>query len=381
MNKKIVILGGGTGGLVVANILAKKIGKENDILVIDKQENHVFNPSLLWIIDGSRKKGQIQRPLSRLQRKGITFVNADIQYINFENKKISTTGGEFDYDFLVVALGASMYPSRLPGFAEVAYNIYDIEGVEQFTSELGKLEKGRVVVAISSMPFKCPAAPYEAAFFIKSHAEKYNKDIQVDLVTPESGPMGVAGEELSNAVVSMLQDRDIGFYPIHHIESIDPQTNEISIQDGVLLHADLIAGIPTHGIPTVLENSPILGDTGWVKADPYTLETDIEGVSAIGDVTDIPLSLGKPLPKAGVFAHHQAEVVAKRIISKVKNMPMIDKFKGDGSCFLEIGGGKSAFASGNFYAQPLPQVKLKMPSRFRHWEKVIFEKYWLRKWL
>ncbi|MHA2030261.1 MAG: NAD(P)/FAD-dependent oxidoreductase [Candidatus Kariarchaeaceae archaeon] len=381
MNKKIVILGGGTGGLVVANTLAKKIGKENDIIVIDKQENHVFNPSLLWIIDGSRKSQQIQRPLSRLQRKGINFVNADIEKINFENKKIATSEGDFDYDFLVVALGASMYPSRLSGFTEAAHNIYDVGGVEQFTSELRKLEKGRVIVAISSMPFKCPAAPYEAAFFIKSHAEKYNKNVQVDVVTPEPGPMGVAGEELSSAVVSMLQDKAIGFYPLHLIESIDPQTKEISIQDGESQNPDLIAGIPPHGIPTVLEDSSILGNTGWVKADPYTLETDIEGVFALGDVTDIPLPLGKPLPKAGVFAHHQGEVVAKRIIAKVKNEPIVDTFKGDGSCFLEIGGGKSAFASGNFYAQPLPVVKLKMPSRFRHWQKVIFEKYWLRKWV
>ncbi|MHA2092763.1 MAG: NAD(P)/FAD-dependent oxidoreductase, partial [Candidatus Kariarchaeaceae archaeon] len=376
-----VILGGGTGGVVVANTLAKKIGKENDIIVIDKQENHVFNPSLLWIIDGSREGEQIQRPLSRLQRKGITFVKADVLNINFEGKNVSTSGGEFEYDFLVVALGATMYPSRLSGFAEVAHNIYDVEGVEQFTSELGKLEKGRVIVAISSMPFKCPAAPYEAAFFIKSHTEKYSKDVQVDVITPEPGPMGVAGEELSSAVVSMLQDRNIGFYPLHHIESIDPQTKEISIQDGKSFPADLIAGIPTHGIPAALENSPILGESGWVKVDPFALETDVEGVFAIGDVTDIPLTLGKPLPKAGVFAHHQAEVVAKRIISSVKGESMTDRFKGDGSCFLEIGGGKSAFASGNFYTQPLPVVKLKMPSRFRHWQKVIFEKYWLRKWL
>ncbi len=381
MNAKVLILGGGTGGVVVANRLAKAIGKTNDITLIDKDEKLVFNPSLLWIIPGSRKRDQIQRPLSNLQKKGINFVNASVENIDFDKKTVSTSGETFGYDYLVITLGATLYPDKLLGFSENAHDIYDLDGVEKFTSALDKLETGRVVVLISSMPFKCPAAPYEAAFFINEQIKKHNKKIEVDLVTPEPAPMGVAGEIVSNSVISMLQNQDIGYHTLHQAASIDSKPKQISFKENNPISYDLIAGIPPHGLPAALDNAPILGESGWVSVDPYTMETNYERVFALGDVTDIPLTLGKPLPKAGVFAQHQAEVVAKRIISDIRGDPLVAKFEGNGSCFLEIGGGKAAFASGNFYAQPAPEVKMKNPSRFRHWTKVIFEKYWLRKFL
>jgi sulfide:quinone oxidoreductase len=381
VTKKIVILGGGIGGTVVANKLAKAIGKNNEITLIDKERNHVFNPSLLWIISGYRKSDQIQKPLSRLNKKGINFLNETVESINFEDKTVSTSERTIDYDYLVVTLGASLYPDNLAGFSETAYNMYEVNGIEGFNSALNGINKGRIIILISSMPFKCPAAPYEAAFLIKEKVNKSGKNITVDLATPEPGPMGVAGDEVSNAVVSLLQENGIGFYPLHHATKIDSATNEINFQDNEAIAFDLIAGIPPHGLPTVLENSPILGETGWVKVDPYTLETSLDNVYALGDVTDIPLPMGKPLPKAGVFAQHQADAVAKRIISQINGKPVVDTFEGNGSCFLEIGGSKAAFASGNFYEEPTPKVKLRKPRRWWHWEKVIFEKYWLRKWL
>jgi sulfide:quinone oxidoreductase len=168
--------------------------------------------------------------------------------------------------------------------------------------------------------------------------------------------------------------------PQHQAVQIDPKRKEITFRNGETLSYDLLVGIPPHGVPPVLEGSPVLGESGWVKVNPRTLETELENVYALGDVTAIPLPVGKPLPKAGVFAHAQAKVVAHSIEAKIKGASPEKEFDGGGACFIELGDGTAGYASGNFYAEPKPVVHLKKPSRLRHWQKVIFEKWWLWKW-
>ncbi len=181
-------------------------------------------------------------------------------------------------------------------------------------------------------------------------------------------------------VVSLLQRRKIDFIPDHQMERIDPSRREIRIQDGEPLSYDLLIGVPPHGLPAVLGGSPVVGKSGWVKVNPKTLETDIEGVYALGDATAIPLPVGKPLPKAGVFAHYQAEVVAHNIAAEIRGLSSRKEFDGRGYCFIELGDGRAGYARGRFYEGPEPAVTLKRPSRFRHWTKVLFERWWMRKW-
>ena len=379
MSKRIVVLGGGTGGLVVANKLQKAIGKNNEIILVDKEKNHLF-PSLLWLMVGWRNKGQIQKPLSLLQKKGIRFINALVQRIDFGKKVVSTSEGDVSFDYLVVALGASIFPEKFPGFLEAAYNLYDLDGAEKIRETIDNFGGGRIIVLISSKPFKCPAAPYEAALLLSAYFAKKERDVEIEVVTPELLPMGVAGPEVGNMVVSLLQSRGIRFTPQHQAVKIDPVKKEIAFQNEKTLSYDLLIGIPPHGLPPVLEGSPILAENGWVKINMRTLETDLENVYALGDVTTITLSAGKPLPKAGVFAHFQADVIAHNIAAKIKGVSPDKEFNGKGYCFIELGDGRAGFASGNFYAEPEPVVNLKNPSRIWHWGKVLFEKWWLWKW-
>ncbi len=380
MGKKIVILGGGTGGLVVANKLSNSLSKDNEIVLVDKEKNHLFNPSLLWVMVGWRNQQQIQKPLSLLQKKGIRFVNAEVSKIDFENKIVVTSEGELDFDYLVISLGASIFPDRSKGFQKAAYNLYDLSGAVRIKEAIENFEKGKIVILIASKPYKCPAAPYEAALLLSAYFKKEKRDVEIEVATPETLPMGVAGKEVGNMVVSLLQSGGIRFVPQYQSDRIDPSKREIHFQDGEKVSYDLLIGIPPHGLPTVLSGSPILGESGWVKVNPRTLKTDLENVYALGDVTAIPLPVGLPLPKAGVFAHFQADVVAHNVTESIKGLTPKKEFDGRGSCFIELGDGRAGYASGNFYTDPKPVVKLKKPSRFRHWEKVRFEKWWLRKW-
>ena len=138
--------------------------------------------------------------------------------------------------------------------------------------------------------------------------------------------------------------------------------------------------MPPHVAPKVVREAGLIGESGWIPVDKQTLATKIPGVFAVGDVTGIKLSVGKPLPKAGVIAHHEAEVVANNLVHEITGKGSPSVFTGNGACFLETGDGKAGFGTGNFYAEPRPEIKLKPPGQILHWGKVIYEKYWLYKW-
>jgi sulfide:quinone oxidoreductase len=380
MGKRVVILGGGTGGLVVANHLRQALSRDNDILLVDREKNHLFNPSLLWLMVGWRTREQIQKPLSRLQRKGIRILNALVQEIDFERRRLVTSEGDVPFDYLVIAPGASTFPEKTPGFPEAVCNLYDLSGAEKIREAIKDFDKGRLVILIASTPFKCPAAPYEAALLLSAYFAKKRREVEIEVVTPEASPMGVAGPEIGDRVVSLLQSRGIRFTPQHQVAEVDPARREIAFPDGKTLSYELLLGVPFHGAPPLLQNSPVLGESGWVKVNPRTLETEQENIYALGDATGIPLPVGKPLPKAGVFAHFQADVVAYNIKAKIEGMAAKKEFDGRGYCFIELGEGRAGYASGNFYAEPKPVVKMRNPSRLWHWEKVLLEKWWLWKW-
>jgi len=380
MSKRIVILGGGAGGLVVANKLRKALSKNNEIILVDKEKNHLFYPSLLWVLVSRRNKEQIQKPFSLLQKKGIKFFNAEVLKINFEEKTVFTSGGAIVFDYLVIALGASIFPNKLEGFSEGAYNLYSLDGVEKIKKAIEDFNDKRVVILISSKLFKCPAAPHETALLLSEYFKRKQKNVEIEVITPHPLPMGVAGPEVGNMVVSLLRSRGIRFTPQHQALKIDPTKKEIIFIDGKTISYDLLIGTPPHGIPQALKDSPVIGKTGWAKVNMKTFETDIENIYALGDVVGITLLVGKPLPKAGVFAHFQADVVAHNIAAKINGVSTKKEFDGRGYCFVEMGNGMAGYASGNFYSEPKPVVNLKKPSRIWHWNKILFEKWWLWKW-
>ena len=193
--------------------------------------------------------------------------------------------------------------------------------------------------------------------------------------------MPVAGPALGAAVRHMLTSRGIEYFPSHKPVAVEPVSRTIRFESGASAIYDLLAYVPPHAAPGFVVDTGLASPGGWVKVDPTTLATPFERVWAIGDVTGIPLANGKMLPKAGVFAEGQAEVVARNIVSLVRGVPPTAQFGGEGACFVEMGDGRAGFATGSFYATPDPVVRLRTPGRRWHWLKVLFEKSWFPRWL
>lgn len=380
--KTILVLGGGIGGVVAASRLRKALSRKHRIVLIDREPNHVFSPSLLWLMIGQRTRRSISRPLLNLEKRGIERIQGEIEVIDPDKHRVRINGREYTGDYMVIALGAEYAPAAIPGLEEAGHNFYSLEGAEALREARLKLQSGRLVVLVSGIPFKCPAAPYEAAMLLEHDCRRrqMRDSVQIDVYTPEPGPMALTGPQNSAQIRHMLEQKDIGFHPEHQVTEIDAESKTIRFSNGSSAQYDLLAYVPPHRAPGVVREAGLVGESGWIPVDRSTLETKYPGVFAIGDITGIGLSVGKPLPKAGVFAHGEAEVVANNIIHAITGKGHPKEFTGHGMCFLETGDGKAGLGSGNFFAEPAPAIKLRMPSRLLHLAKVAFEKYWLFKW-
>jgi len=378
----ILILGGGIGGLVTAVELRRKLPRQHRVILVDRERNHLFAPSLLWLMTGLRTAEKISRPLDRLRRKGIEVLHGEIEHIDPQRRQVTVAGEVLTTDYLVVSLGVELNPEAIPGLAEAGHSFYTLAGAEGLRDALKKLRAGHIVVLTATPAYKCPAAPYEAAMLLEydCRKRKVRKDIQVDLYAAEPGPMGVTGAEFSAGVRQMVEAKGIGFHPQQQVTEVDPAARLIHFSNGTAASFDLLAYVPPHRASKVIRQSGLVGDKGWVAVDRHTLETRIPKVYAIGDITGIPLKLGKPLPKAGTFAHSQALVVAHNIACAVTGQGKPLRFDGHGECFIEAGDGKAGIGRGNFYAEPTPQVKAYKVGRHWHAAKLLFEKNWLRSW-
>jgi sulfide:quinone oxidoreductase len=377
--KTILILGGGVGGIVTANALRERLDPEHRVVVVDKHAEYVFTPSLLWLMVGWRRPGQITKDLRRLVRPGVEVLKAEVQEIDPERAVVRAGGDELAYDHLVVALGADLAPEAMPGFAEVAHSPFDLEGAAGLWSALQGFEGGRVATLVSAVPYKCPAAPYETALLLDDYLRRRGVRGRVEMAvyTPEPAPMGVAGPAMGRAVVGMLEAKGITFNPELTLTRIDPAEKKLVFENREPAPFDFLAGVPPHKPPRAVRESALANEAGWVPVDNQTLATRFENVYAIGDVTTIILANGKPLPKAGVFAEGQAKTVAQRIAAEIGGAGVPAEFDGVGFCWIEMGGGHAGFASGDFYAEPDPEVGLPRSGRLWHWGKVFFERYWL----
>ncbi|MFQ6672474.1 MAG: NAD(P)/FAD-dependent oxidoreductase, partial [Candidatus Tectimicrobiota bacterium] len=327
-----LILGGGVGGLVAANTLTRRLERKHRIILVDRQPQHVFTPSFLWMMLGWREPPQITRDLARLERKGIEVVREEIREIDPGRRHVRTERREISGDYLIVSLGAEGWLGGVPGLAEAGHDLYDLDGTLRLRDALRGFREGRVVVLIAGLPFKCPGAPYEAAMLIEASLRRrgLRERAQVDLYTPEPLPMPVAGKALGEAVKAMVEGKGIGVHFQHKLQAVDPERGELSFENGVRAGYDLLVVIPPHRCPPVVKEAGLVGEAGWVPVDKGSLQTAHERVYALGDVTAIKLPVGLMLPKAGVFAHHQAEPVAHNIAAEITGVSARKGFDGNG---------------------------------------------------
>jgi sulfide:quinone oxidoreductase len=377
MSRTILVLGAGTGGIISAKELSKKVGNKAKIILFEKEEKNVFAPSLLWLMVGKRKPKQVYRNTRKITGTGIDVIIGNIDKVDPEQISVTVNDEKYKGDYMVISLGVEQTEEH--NLNKYGHDFYTLDGATNFNEKLQNFKGGKIAVLVPSLPFKCPAAPYEAAMLVASFIRKkvLIGKTDISLYTPEPGPMGVAGKELSGAVRDMVEMKGINYFPEHQLVSATEKT--LTFSNGKTSGYDLLAFTPKHQCPSVIKESKLVGKSGWIEVDRHTMETNFANVYAIGDITFIPLEMGKPLPKAGVFAHYQAESVAHNIAQKIAGKTPDKIFNGEGQCFLELGDGKAGYAGGNFYGSPLPVVKLKKPGFIWHWTKIWFEKYWFFK--
>lgn len=382
-SRTALILGGGPGGLVAARKLRKRLGDEHRVVVVDRKAHHLFQSSLLWMMTGDRKADQIRRPLDRLHRHGVEFVRGEVEEIDPENRSVQVGGERLEGDALIVSLGAALDPDRVAGLEEGGYNLYSLAGATALRDALRGLDGGRIALVTAAPAYKCPAAPYEAAMLIDDACRRrgIRDRVEIDFHAAEPGPMGVAGPDVSAAVRAMVEDKGILYHPERRLRSVDPDARTLRFADETAAEYDLLIYVPPHRAPEVVRAAGLTDESGWIPVDRGTLETSVPSVFAVGDVTHIPLSLGKPLPMAGVFARGQAEIVARNLAASWSGREPDAAFDGHGWCTIETGDGRAGIGKGDFYAEPTPDVALRGPGRLWHWAKVAFEKWWLWRWL
>jgi sulfide:quinone oxidoreductase len=377
-----LVLGGGVGGLVAAHRLRKLLPAGHRVVLVEREERHVFAPSLLWVMTGARSLHSVSRPLAGLGRKGIEVVRGEIEEIDPVGRSARVDGRTVAADFLVVALGADFAPELVPGLAEGGSTFCTPTGAEAVREAMDAFAGGRLVLLTAAPAYKCPAAPYEAAMLLDDLLRRkgLRERTEITLYAAEPGPMGVAGPEVSAGVRAMVESKGIAYYPEHQVTAVAAAARRLRFANGAEASYDLLIHVPPMQPPAVLRASGLAVESGWIGVDRHSLATRFERVLAVGDATSIPLQLGKPLPKAGVFAHAQAEVVARNIAREVTGRGAPAAFNGHGECFVETGGGRAGFGAGDFYAEPLPRVALRQPARRWHLGKVLLEKSWLWRW-
>lgn len=384
-NINIVILGGGTGGIVTANKLRKTLPPNIEITLVERNKLHSFAASYLWLMVNQRKAEKISAPLSNLVDKGVRIIFEEAKSIDISNNIVVTENQKIVYDYLVISLGAELDQNFLNRYEEDIHNFYTYEGAQKLRNKLSGIESGEIVIAIEALPYKCPGAPYEAAMLIADYVKKRKLEdkVNISLFTPEPQPLPVAGPELGKSVSDLLIQKGIRFFPRRQMSDVNPGNKTIILNDSNEQKYDLLVVVPKHNPPRLVVDSGLADESGWIPVDKNTLQTNVENVYAIGDVNSITIpgkwQPDKPmkLPKAGVFAHSQAITVAEIIAAKIKGKQTSSTFCGDGFCMLEAGEDLAGFAYGDFFAAPKPDVKMKNLGQLWHLGKVLFEKWWL----
>jgi sulfide:quinone oxidoreductase len=384
MSKRLVVLGGGTAGTLLANRLRRHAGEDElRIDVVDRDDVHVYQPGLLFVPFGLGKPESLVRSRSGQLRRGIRYHRAEIDRVELSDRQVNLTDGTaLRYDVLVVATGARLLPEetegmRGPGWQESVFTFYDLAGAVALRDGLERFSGGRLVVDIADMPIKCPVAPIEFTFLADWFLRKrgIRERTTLTLATPLDGcfTKPVASKHLTH----LLAEKGIELEVEFAAGEVDGRAGRLVSYDGREIPFDLLVAVPLHGGQAYVDRSEGLGDAlGFVPTDPATLQSRAaEDVFAIGDATDLRAS------KAGSVAHFEGEILAENIPSFLRGRPLEARFDGHANCFVETGGGKALLLDFNDKYEPVPghfgPLPLLKESRLSHLAKLGFEPvYW-----
>lgn len=378
MAHRVLILGGGFGGVAAATRLAALLSPDDEIVLVDRRDYFMMGFRKTGEVIGTERMADGRRQLDTLAAAGITVTRGEITGIDPGARSVDVDGRTISGDAVLVALGARTVPNAVPGLKEHGIDVYDPDEVPKAAAALAGITAGTVAIGIFGAPYRCSPAPYELALLAAEKARNDGKSLRFTVFTPQPMSVPVLGQVGCGGIEDRLSGAGIEFRPSTKAARVEAE--RVVVAEGADVAFDLLLAVPPHRVPAVVEQAGLAEPGKWVRVDPRTLETPFPGVYAVGDVTGIQMANGQPLPKAGVLAAAEGEVVAERIAATLAGRDPAVTFDGAGYCFLEIGGGEAMLVRGNFLAQPAPEVELTAPSSDFVDEKWRFERDRLDTW-
>ena len=386
--KKLLILGSGTGGTIMANKMRKELPRDEwGITVVDQFKKHYYQPGFLFIPFGMYKEADVVKPMNSFMPFGVNIIQSEIDRIEGENNRVCLKDGEvLKYDILIIATGTKIFPEETPGLKselwhKEIFDFYTIEGAKALARFFKTWGGGDLVLNIAEMPIKCPVAPLEFvmfadAFFIERGIR--NK-VNIKYVTPLSGAF--TKPRASQMLGNMLDEKNIEIIPDFYIEEVDNENKKIKDYGGQEVPFDCLITIPVHMGDPMIERSGLGDDLNFVRTDKHTLQSEkFENIFVIGDAGNFPTS------KAGSVVHFEADILHENLLCFIENRPFTASFDGHSNCYIETGHGKGALIDFNYDTEPLPgsfpfpglgPFGLLRETRMNHYGKLMFRWiYW-----
>lgn len=356
MKLRVLVLGAGFGGLELSTMLSEVLGDQLDLTLIDKSDSFFIGFSKFDVMFGRKTSEAVRIPYRNLAKPGVHFRQETITAIDPETRRVTTDGGTYEADVLVVALGADYDLAATPGLIEGGHEFYSFAGAERLRDFLPTFNGGHVVAGVADTPFKCPPAPSESVLLMHDYlTERGLRDKStISLVMPFDKPIPPS-PATSDALLAAFAERGIKYIPDLLVDAYDPESKRLTLIDESELPCDFFMCIPKHQVPQVVAESGLCKN-GWVPVDPATLKTRFPGVYAVGDVTSVGT------PKAGVFAEGSAKVVAQTLIAELKGHEAPPAYDGIGACYIEFGAKRVGRVEVNFLSAPKPTGTFTEPS-------------------
>lgn len=386
--KKLLILGAGTGGTIMANKMRKVLERsEWEITIVDQFKTHYYQPGFLFIPFGMYTKNDVIKPKNDFIPVGVNLIYQEIDKVEGDkNQVLLTDGTVLKYDYLIIATGTQIVPEETPGLKDKLwhkeiFDFYTIEGAIALAGFFKTWKGGNLVLNIAENPIKCPVAPLEFVMFADAFfVERGMRDkVNITYVTPMSGAF--TKPRASQMLGSLLKDKNINIIPDFYIERVDNDNKKIISYDEVEVPFDVLISIPVHMGSDMIERSGLGDDLNFVKTDKFTLRSQqFENIFVLGDATNIPTS------KAGSVVHFSADIVFENLICAIEGRELSGKFDGHSNCYIETGHGKGALIDFNYDTEPLPghfpfpglgPFGLLKETRMNHYGKLLFRWiYW-----
>ena len=387
--KKLLILGAGTAGTMIANKLSHVLGRDEwKITIIDQEETHYYQPGFLFIPFGIYGENDVIKPKRDYIPQGVEMIVSEIELIEPEENRvrIAKDGRILHYDYLIIATGTHPRPEETPGLAEsewrhTIHDFYTYEGAVALAKYLRTWQGGKLVVSIMELPYKCPVAPLEFIFLADwyFHQRNLRDKVELTLVTPLPGAF--TKPRAAALLGNILEEKNIHIVNEFYPERVDSESKLLISYDEVEVPYDLLITVPVNMGADVIGRSGLGDELNHVPVDKHTfLSTEYDNIFALGDAAALPTS------KAGSVAHFAAEVFVENFLRYIEGQEMLVEFDGHANCFIESGFGKGILIDFNYDVEPLPgkfplpgigPFSLLQESEMNHWGKVMFRwMYW-----